>query len=419
MLVEQDSAPHVASERSVAGSGGAAPHDSTLVRLVYRSRAALPLAGRPLADMLRAARRRNHRESVTGLLLADGSHYLQWLEGPPAGVATLMRSIALDRRHDSIEVLSDMAVPSRRFASWDMRLATDNGPFGPCAALHLPGPVIEDLWTESQRTPDLMAALGTAPRNGAERAGGATLLGLVGDAGAATATPWTDPRRPSTRIERDALDRLLAALADTSTPLDSLVLPGPASDARCLFAALIEPAARRLGDLWMADALSEIDVTIALGRLQLLVRQLGQKSSQANPRADAPAVLVAPMPGEQHGLGAVLASEWLWLSGWPHAFEIAPTDAALIACLAGARFDLLDLPLSQVFCRLDEAGALRRRLAAFRAASRNPALRIRLSGRLFEQQPWLAGLVGADAVSGSCNGLDAALLRLMDGAALG
>jgi len=98
------------------------------------------------------------------------------------------------------------------------------------------------------------------------------------------------------------------------------------------------------------------------------------------------------MPGEPHALGAVLASEWLWLSGWPHAFEIEPTDAALIACLAGARSDLLDLSLSQALRRLDEAGALRRRLA---------------------------GLVGADAVAGSCNGLDAALLRLMDSAARG
>jgi hypothetical protein len=121
------------------------------------------------------------------------------------------------------------------------------------------------------------------------------------------------------------------------------------------------------------------------------------------------------MPGEAHVLGAVLASEWLWLSGWPHAFEIAAMDAALQECLGRARFDLLDLSLSPVHRRSDEAGALRRRLAAFRAASRNPALRIRLSGRLFAQQPWLAGLVGADTVSGTCDGLDLDLLRLAEG----
>jgi len=419
MLVEPVIAHHAAGDRPGTGSGGAVPRDSTLVRLVYRSRAALPLSGKPLADMLRAARRRNHRESVTGLLVADGSRYLQWLEGPPAGVATLMRSIALDRRHDSIEVLSDAAVPARRFAGWDMRLATEDGPDGPCAALHLPGPVIGDLWSESRRTPDLMASLGTAPRTGAERAGGASLLGLIGDTVTSTHTTQADPRQPLPRMQGKALDQFLAALVDATTPVEALALPDLGTDARRHFAAVIEPATRRLGDLWMADALSEIEVTIALGRLQSLVRLLGRKASHASLRADAPAVLVAPMPGEPHVLGAVLASEWLWLSGWPHGFEIERTDAALIGCLAGARFDLLDLSLSQVFRRLDEAGALRRRLAAFRAASRNPALRIRLSGRLFAQQPWLAGLVGADAVAGSCSGLDAALLRLMDCAALG
>jgi len=414
MLVEPVIAHHAAGERAGAASGGAVPRDSTLVRLVYRSRAALPLAGKPLADMLRAARRRNHRESVTGLLVADGSHYLQWLEGPPAGVARLMRSIVLDRRHESIEVLSDTAVPERRFAGWDMRLATEDGPVGPRAALHLPGPVIRDLWTESRRMPDLMAALGTAPRTG-----GASLLGLVGDAGTSMLVTPADPRRPLPRMQGQALDQFLAALVDATTPIEALARPDLGADARRHFVTVIEPAARRLGDLWMSDALSEIEVTIALGRLQALVRRMGRTASHAMPRAHAPAVLVTPMPGEPHALGAVLASEWLWLSGWPHAFAIEPTDAALIACLAGAHFDLLDLSLSQAFCRLDEAGALRCRLAAFRAASRNPALRIRLSGRLFAQQPWLAGLVGADAVAGSCNGLDAALLRLMASAARG
>jgi hypothetical protein len=300
-----------------------------------------------------------------------------------------------------------------------MRLATERGPAGSCAALHLPGPMIGDLWTESLRTPDLMASLGMAPRTGAERAVGASLLGLISDAVTSTHPTQADRRRPPPHIDGEVLDRFLVAVADTATPVHALALPDLGSDARRHFAALIEPAAQRLGDLWMADALSEIELTIALGRLQWLVRQLGRRSIQASPRANAPAVLVTPMPGEQHALGAVLASEWLWLSGWPHDFEIAPTDAALLACLADTYFDLLDLSLSQAFRRLDEAGALRRRLAAFRDASRNPGLRIRLSGRLFAQQPWLAGLVGADAVSGSCNRLDWHLLRLMDSAALG
>lgn len=389
-----------------------APPQDGLVRLVYRSRATLPLVGAPLGAMLRAARRRNHSVGVTGLLVADRGKYLQWLEGPPAGVAQLMRSISLDRRHDSIELLSEGQVLSRRFAGWDMRLAADDAPAGSPPALHIPGALIDGLWADAAQVPDLMATLGTAPRTGCEGARGTTLLDLMrGGMTNGVATP-SGPHRFQPAVNAEELHRFLAALGDDSLPVEAIALPSGHGDVRRHFAALVEPAARRLGDLWMEDALSEFEMTIALGRLQVLVRHLGVVGGGPALRRHVPAVLVAPMPGESHCLGATLDSEWLWLSGWPHAFEIAATDAVLQRVLRTARFDLLDLSLSPCFERLDVVGLLRRRLSGFRAASCNPALRIRLSGRLFARQPWLAGLVGADAVSGTCHGLDAALLHL-------
>jgi hypothetical protein len=412
MLLEPVVAAPDAQRLARANRRVPAPRQDSLIRLVYRSRAALPLSGGPLADMLRAARCRNRQMCVTGLLMADGHHYLQWLEGPPAGVATLMRSIALDRRHDSIEVLSECPVASRCFAGWDMRLASDRDLAGAPPALLLPGSVIGGLWAEPERVPDLMATLGMAQRTGRESARGTALRDIVRGAmtGGPAAPCGGHSGQPS--IGAEEMRRFLEALGDDSLPVEAIALPSGRGDVRRHFAALIEPAARRLGDLWMEDALSEFAVTIALGRLQVLVRHLGVVGGGAALRRHAPAVLVAPMPGESHGLGATLDSEWLWLSGWPHAFEIAATDALLQRVLRRASFDLLDLSLSPCFERRDGAGLLRRRLSGFRAASCNPALRIRLSGRLFARQPWLAGLVGADAVSGTCHGLDAALLHL-------
>lgn len=359
-----------------------------LTRLVYRSQAALPMAGRPLNEMLRAARRRNQAAGVTGLLVANGTHYLQWLEGPAAGVGTLMRAISLDRRHRQVEVIADTPVAARRFAGWDMRLATEGAPRADCPSLHLPGRLVAGLWADARQEPELMGSLGTS-------------------------THGREARRVATPpAEQPVLDALLTALADPTTGLASLASHG---EARRHFVTLIEPAARRLGDLWMRDALSEAEVTIMLGRMQAWARHMAQRERVPRLRADAPHVLVAPLPGETHALGAVLATEWLWLSGWPHEFDIIASDAALCARLAGAPHDVLELSLSPAFHRLDEAAALRRRLAAFRAASCNRALRIRLSGRLFAGQPWLAGLVGADAVAGGCEGMDAALTRLAAG----
>lgn len=358
---------------------------AALTRLIYRSRAALPMAGRPLAEMLRSARRRNQSTGVTGLLLADGTHYLQWLEGPASGVGTLMRAISLDRRHDQVEVIADTPVAARRFAGWEMRLATEGAPRADCPSLHLPGRLVAGLWADAGQEPELMGSLGTSPYG-------------------------REARRVATRpADQAVLDALLTALADPATGFDFLT---PGAEARRHFVTLIEPAARRLGDLWMRDALLEAEVTIMLGRMQSWVRHLAQRERVPRLRADAPHVLVAPLPGEIHALGAVLATEWLWLSGWQHAFDIFPSDAALCARLAGAPHDVLDLSLSPAFRRLDEAEALRHCLAAFRAASCNRALRIRLSGRLFAGQPWLAGLVGADAVAGGCEGLDRTMARL-------
>nr|WP_260170912.1 BLUF domain-containing protein [Roseococcus suduntuyensis] len=362
-----------------------------LTRLVYRSRAALPLMGRPLAEMLRVARRRNQAAGVTGLLMADGTHYLQWLEGPAASLGAVMNAISADPRHGGVEILADAPVAARRFAGWDMRLAAEGAPRADCPALHLPGRLVAGLWTDSGQEPDLLGSLGATRQVGESRRG--------------TAPP----------AERAVLDALLTALAETGTALDSIAPAMRGKDARRHFVTLIEPAARRLGDLWMRDALSEAEVTMLLCRMQTWVRQLGQGERVPRLRADAPHVLVAPLPGEMHALGAVLATEWLWLSGWQHEFDIFPSDAALCARLAGAPHDMLELSLSPAFHRLDEVEALRRRLAGFRAASCNRALRIRLSGRLFAGQPWLAGLVGADAVAGGCEGVDAALWRLAAG----
>jgi hypothetical protein len=400
MFLEPDLAPSPALPGSLESHARPSRHPGQLVHLVYRSRAALPLSGAPLAELLRAARRRNHREGVTGLLIADGSHYLQWLEGPSAGVANLMRSISLDRRHDRVEILSDRAIASRRFAGWDMRLASDRSPADGCPALHLPGSVIDSLWDEPEGTPDLMATLGIAPGTGI-----------------AARAASLDRRRPGPGAGREQLAAFLLAIESGGLPVEGIALPGRLADLRSHAAALIEPAARRMGDLWMEDARSEIEVTIALGRLQQLARHLGRRRGGMPHHPGGPAVLVAPLPGEPHGLGAVLASECLWLSGYPHAHEIPASDAALRHLLHARPFDMLDLSLSPAFQRQDKAGRLRRRLAGFRAASCNPDLRIRLSGRLFVGHHGLAGLVGADATSGSSADLDIAVRRMVDLAA--
>ena len=394
---------------------------SALRRLVYRSRATLPLSGEPLAAMLQAARHRNHRMGVTGLLVADGKRYLQWLEGPSDGVRTLMHSISLDRRHDSIEVLAETPVDARTFKGWDMRLASDSVSLsGALPSLEIPAPLVDSLWAQSTDMPDLMATLGVDPAatRRAEPHGAAPTM--IGDLRMARESGLREARRPFP-VPQAELDRLIGSLLDGRSRIDHMLRPdvpvSRPSDVRKTFVTLIEPVARRLGDLWQQNDLAEFDVTIALGRLHVLIHHLAQSEGWVRPRPAAPRVLVASVPGEPHSLSAVLDAESLWMAGWMPAFDVPPTDAALEQRLRDERFDLLDLSLSPVFERRDRLGDLRRRLTGFRAASRNPGLCIRLAGRVFPEHQLLAGLVGADVVARSCHRVDRQLARLLPGRA--
>lgn len=406
MFLEQPNrTPEAGEHGSETGLGITLP--GPIVRIVYRSRSAEMLAGERLASMLRIARISNHRVGVTGLLLAGAKGYLQWLEGPREGVEERMRSITLDPRHESIEVLTESRMPERLFAGWDMRLAIGHdASAGSGSALRLPGPLLDGLCAGSDEVPALLAGLGWA--RGAQASPGSVGPRQVRAERGARSHP---------ALAQEALDHFLRMLqAGVARPEEMSSESGQAAgrtDARHQFVALVEPASRRLGDLWAEDLIADAEVTVGLVQLQGLVRRLGRDAVPSLPHGRVPRVLVTPLPGEQHALGAVLDSEWLWVSGWPHAFETGMSDEALRHCLAAESLDLLDLTLSPAFLRLDMLAALRGRLARFRAVSRNQQLRIRLGGRVFAGQPWLAALVGADAVGASCHGLDRDLARLL------
>lgn len=167
-----------------------------------------------------------------------------------------------------------------------------------------------------------------------------------------------------------------------------------------LCALLLEPAARRLGDLWSADDCSEYDVTLGLCRLQSAVRRLDPGPSRTV-LPGAPAVLVAPQPGESHLLGAALDAELLWQAGWNMHARFPESDADLQALLADTWFDALDLTLSTAFRREHWLPRITRTIAQARHASRNPALVVVVGGRLFGEDLAAGQRVGANLCSAS------------------
>lgn len=93
-----------------------------LTTIIYRSHicdsVSLPL----LEDMVAAANQKNSRADVTGILLFNGTHFFQLLEGPEQEVTEIYRHICADSRHyNVVELFCDRA-PNRRFGKLGMEL---------------------------------------------------------------------------------------------------------------------------------------------------------------------------------------------------------------------------------------------------------------------------------------------------------
>ncbi len=199
-------------------------------------------------------------------------------------------------------------------------------------------------------------------------------------------------------------DQRVSGLADSLLTGDTdaamaLVRPRPGSlgPYNPLPSGPFEAAARHLGDRWTQDACSEFDVTLALYSLQMVVRRLEQDGPAAMlPDARAGTALVAPHPGEPHGLHAALSAQALRCAGWGVRCAAPASDAKLGTLLAKTWFDVLDLSFSAAFRREDQLDAMKRTIASARRASRNPAVTITVAGRIFTEQAGLAASTGAD-----------------------
>lgn len=89
----------------------------SLHRVVYMSTAVGVLRADELDRIYLRAKSANTGAGITGLMLFYEGVFLQVLEGPAAGVTSLMERIRRDRRHAGITVLESGPVTQRSFAT--------------------------------------------------------------------------------------------------------------------------------------------------------------------------------------------------------------------------------------------------------------------------------------------------------------
>ncbi|MFP5974061.1 diguanylate phosphodiesterase [Enterobacter mori] len=93
-----------------------------LTTIIYRSHICEDVPVKALEEMVAAANCKNRHSDVTGILLFNGTHFFQLLEGPVDNVTAIYQHICRDpRHHNVVELMCDHG-PFRRFGNVGMEL---------------------------------------------------------------------------------------------------------------------------------------------------------------------------------------------------------------------------------------------------------------------------------------------------------
>lgn len=173
-------------------------------------------------------------------------------------------------------------------------------------------------------------------------------------------------------------------------------------DLQTLLLDLLAPSARLLGVMWEEDLCDFTDVTIALARLQRLLRSLTARSELSEEwMPTGPTVLLAVTPGEQHTFGLSLVSEFFRRAGWSVFDEIPESEDEIVRRVREQSFAVVGFSLSGEVLRDRLASVIR----SVRIFSRNRKVGVIVGGAVFQDHPEWVNLVGADA--SASDGLEA------------
>lgn len=162
-----------------------------------------------------------------------------------------------------------------------------------------------------------------------------------------------------------------------------------------IYTDLLAPVARYLGKLWEDDLCDFTEVTLGLGRLHQVLRELSPAFSQSNHTTNGRRALLLPAPGEQHTFGLVMVSEFFRRAGWDVGGGPWEAGADPVMMVRSEWFDVVGFSLGDV-TRLD---ALAECIKQIRQSALNSSISILVGGPLFLAHPEYVSFVNADAAS--------------------
>lgn len=166
-------------------------------------------------------------------------------------------------------------------------------------------------------------------------------------------------------------------------------------------------AARELGHLWEQDLVPSAQVTIAAGRIYMIMRGLGAHLAPVELPRGRHAIFAA-VPGEKHTLGISMAADLFRKEGWLIDLKIGMSHDELIEEVLRTEASLMGLSASSKTV-LPE---LIRLIASVRMSL--PHIRILVSGSIVSQEPDLKRICDADAVASDFETARTALQDMWD-----
>jgi MerR family transcriptional regulator, light-induced transcriptional regulator len=165
-----------------------------------------------------------------------------------------------------------------------------------------------------------------------------------------------------------------------------------------IYLDLMVPAARHLRHLWMNDEWDFAEITLALWRMQQLLREFSPAFC-GDARTGGLRALLTTGPGEKHDIGhmmfgLVLAGEFFRREGWDTWIEPDSSGAAFIETIRTQWFDVVEF-FANSDKKLDDLAA---NIRLVRRESPNRDIGVMVCGPAFNERPELVLLVGGDAV---------------------
>jgi MerR family transcriptional regulator, light-induced transcriptional regulator len=165
-----------------------------------------------------------------------------------------------------------------------------------------------------------------------------------------------------------------------------------------IYLDLVVPTASYLRYLWDADLYDFAEITLALWRLQQLVRSFGTAfRNEGNRRETGLRALLVPGSNAKHELpymmfGLVMVGEFLRRDGWDTWIEPDPSSRDFAEIIRSQWFDVVEFLVSGN----NRPDLLASNIRLVRRQSPNPAVGVILSGQVFVENPELVLLVGGD-----------------------